>query len=246
MIEYKNIYKSFNGLKVLEDINCVIPPQKTTVIIGPSGVGKSVFLKLLVGLVPPDKGQILVEGEDIINYSDVQWYKFREKIGMLFQEGALFDSMTVFENVAFPLKQHTKKKEEELRSIVEKKLDLVGLKGILGKMPSELSGGMKRRVGLARAIALEPEILVFDEPNTGLDPIMSDSVDSLILDMKKELGITFVVISHDIVGTFNIADNVGMLFNARLIEFDSKKRFLNSSNEVVQNFLKRNMESIVK
>jgi phospholipid/cholesterol/gamma-HCH transport system ATP-binding protein len=244
MIEYRHIHKTFDDVIVLSDINCVIPKNKTTVIIGPSGVGKSVFIKLLVGLLAPDKGEIFVEGEDITKYDEKEWRKYRKKIGMMFQDGALFDSYSVFENVAFPIKHHTKKSEDEISSIVKEKLKSVGLENIENKFPSDLSGGMRRRVGLARAIALEPEILLFDEPNTGLDPIMSDNIDNLIIEMKQKLNITFIIISHDIVGTFKVADTVGMLYESKLIEFCEVNKFLSSKNKIVQEFLKRNFYSI--
>ncbi len=244
MIEYRHIYKSFDSLSVLSDINCIIPKNKTTVIIGPSGVGKSVFIKLLVGLLEPNKGEIFVDNKDITKYNEEEWRKYRKKIGMMFQDGALFDSYSVFENVAFPLRHHTKKNEDEINYIVKEKLKSVGLENIENKFPSDLSGGMRRRVGLARAIALEPEILLFDEPNTGLDPIMSDNIDNLIIEMKQKLNITFIIISHDIVGTFKVADIVGMLYESNLIEFCEAQKFLISKNKIVQEFLKRNFDSI--
>ena len=241
IIRFEGVRKTFGELVVLEDLTLDIEPGKTTVIMGPSGVGKSVFLKLLVGLLYPDTGKIWVTGVDVTRAKEPQLRAVRKRLGMLFQDGALFDSMTVGENVAFPLRRHTRMKDKEIREVVGDKLERVGLPGIEHKVPAELSGGMRRRVGLARAIVLDPEIVLFDEPTTGLDPITSDSIDGLIAEMKQALGITFVVISHDIVGSFRIADQIGMLYRGRLIAFGTPEEIRHSSNPVLRRFLGRNL-----
>ncbi len=241
IIRFDHVRKAFGELVVLEDLSLDLMPGQTTVIMGPSGVGKSVFLKMLVGLLYPDEGHIWVTGVDVTRAKEKQLRQVRMKLGMLFQEGALFDSMTVGENVAFPLRRHTKMKEPEIREVVAAKLQRVGLPGIEHKMPSQLSGGMRRRVGLARAIVLDPEIVLFDEPTTGLDPITSDSIDRLIAEMKQALGITFVVISHDIVGSFRIADQIGMLYKGRLIAFGTPDEIKHSTDPVLRKFLGRNL-----
>ena len=244
MIEYLHIHKIFNRKSVLQDINCKIEKNKTTVIVGPSGVGKSVFIKLLIGLMRPDKGEIFLDGKSMTRLNQNQLFEERKKFGMMFQDGALFDSLNVYENIAFPLRRHTKSKEHEIQDQVQEKLEMVGLSGIEQKLPGELSGGMRKRVSLARAIILHPEIVLFDEPLSGLDPLMSDTIDELIIKTKEKLGITFIIISHDIVGTHNVADYIGMIYNTQLIEFSTKHNFFESKNEIVQKFLQRNRKKI--
>lgn len=246
LIRFRGVTKRFGQQLVLDNISCDIEKGKITVMIGPSGTGKSVFIKHLVGLLQPDKGEIWVDGEDITRLKDHDLYRVRKKFGMLFQDGALFDSMTVEENIAFPLKQHTDLPDDAIRDIVAQKLAQVGLPGAQHKLPSELSGGMRKRVGLARAIALEPEIVLFDEPNSGLDPVMSDAIDRLILRMQRELGLTFIVISHDIPSTFLIADNIGMLFKSKLIAYDTAEALKNSDNPVLHQFFNRSAEGPIQ
>ncbi len=242
IIRFEGVHKAFGEQVVLDDLTVDLARGETTVIMGPSGVGKSVFLKLLVGLLPPDRGRIWVSGVDVTRAKERELRSVRKRLGMLFQDGALFDSMTVGENVAFPLRRHTRMKEAEIRDVVADRLQRVGLPHTADKMPSELSGGMRRRVGLARAIVLDPEIVLFDEPTTGLDPVTSDSIDRLIMRMKEELGISFVVISHDIVGSFRIADRIGMLYNGRLIAFGTPDRVRQSQDPVLRRFLGRNLQ----
>ena len=242
MIEIRGLTKSLGGRKVLDNVTCTIEQRKTTVFIGPSGVGKTVLIKHIVGLLEPDAGEILVDGVDITKLGEHALYEIRMKFGMLFQDAALFDSMTVFENVAFPLRHHTRKKDKEIEEIVERKLRQVGMPGIGAKMPAELSGGMRKRVGLARALALDPEIVLFDEPTSGLDPVMADTVDKLIKQTQQDLGITFIVISHDIPSTFQIAHNIGMLYQGRLIEYGPKDQIQNSKNPILRQFFSRQAE----
>ena len=246
MIEFRRVSKSFGAQKVLDDVSLVIPKGQTTVIIGPSGTGKSVFIKLLVGLLKPDAGQILVDGQDITTLAETDLFEVRKKFGMLFQDGALFDSMTVEENIAFPLEQHTRKTAQEIKEVVQRKLSQVGLPGAANKFPGELSGGMRKRVGIARALALEPAVVLFDEPNSGLDPVMSDAIDKLILRMQRELGLTFVVISHDLEGTFQIADRIAMLYKSKLIADGEARAIRHSDNPILQQFFSRSADGPIQ
>ncbi len=248
MIKVENLCKNFGDHQVLKKINLHFEEGKTTVIIGPSGHGKSVLIKHIVGLLKPDSGCVRVKGlkKPLNELRENELYETRKRFGMLFQEGALFDSMTVGDNVAFPLKRHTKKGEAQIREIVEDKLKAVGMPGIRAQMPANLSGGMKKRVGLARAIVMEPEIVIFDEPTSGLDPITADSIDDLIMDLKTSLGITFIVISHDIHSAFKISDNIGLLYEGRLVEFGNRRTLAESQNPIVVNFFRRNFQSPTK
>lgn len=237
MIDIIDLYKSFNGQAVLCGVNLHIPKGKITVIIGPSGCGKTSIIRHIIGLLRPDRGKVIVEGVEINQLDRIELNEFRRRFGMLFQQAALFDSMNVYENVAFPLKEHTQWAETRIQKIVAAKLKLVGLEGVEQKMPSELSGGMKKRVGLARAIALEPQIILYDEPTTGLDPIMTEAIDNLILDMQRTLKITSVVISHDIPSAFHIGDQMAMVAEGKIIECGTPEQFRRSSHKVVQEFL---------
>lgn len=237
-IEIKNLKKQFGQQMVLNDVNLVIPKAQITVIIGRSGEGKSVLLKHLIGLLKPDSGEIWVDDVNMFALNDFDLNQLRKKFGMLFQNAALFDSMTVEENIVFPLIEHSALNAKARRDRVYELIDVVGLKdNVLTKYPSELSGGMKKRVGLARAIALSPEILLYDEPTTGLDPIMTDVVDQLILNTQKKLGITSVVISHDIHAVFTIADKIAMLHEGKIILEGSRDVFKKTSIEIVRHFL---------
>jgi phospholipid/cholesterol/gamma-HCH transport system ATP-binding protein len=238
MIEVKNLTKSFGDQTVLRDLNLKIPEGKITVIIGRSGEGKSVFLKHLNGLMRPNSGSVIVNGVDLASLDDKALNEKRKLFGMLFQHAALFDSMTVFENISFPLYEHSSLNVKQISERVHELIGLVGLKeSVFTKYPSELSGGMRKRVGLARAIALKPEILLYDEPTTGLDPIMVDVVDHLILNTQKKLGITSVVISHDIKAVFAIADKIAMLHEGEILLEGTPEDFKKTKNEVVANFL---------
>lgn len=238
MIEIKDLYKSFNDQTVLRGVNLHIPRGKITVIIGPSGCGKTVLLRHIIGLLKPDRGKVIVDGVDLSKLNRAELNEFRKRFGMLFQSAALFDSLTVFENVAFPLREHKLLSDEKaIERIVDEKLKLVGLEGADDKMPSELSGGMKKRVGLARAIVLEPLIVLYDEPVTGLDPIMSVAIDNLILSMQQALEITSVVISHDIESAFRVADQIAMIDKGRIVECAGPEVFRSSENPIVHAFL---------
>ncbi|MBA4393894.1 MAG: ABC transporter ATP-binding protein [Desulfobacca sp.] len=237
MIRLINLNKSFRRQQVLKDLNLTIPSGQTTVIIGRSGGGKSVLLKHIIGLIRPDSGEIWIDEEEFNRLRERDLYRIRKRFGMLFQEGALFDSMTIGENVAFPLREHRKLTAQEIERVVAEKLALVGLSGVEEKMPSELSGGMRKRAALARAIALDPDILLFDEPTTGLDPIMTASIDQLIIETQKRFQMTCVVISHDIQSVFRIAHNIAMLYEGKIIEQGPPETFRQSTNKLVQDFL---------
>lgn len=246
MIELIDIHKSFGRQKVLNGLNLKIEDNKTTVIIGRSGGGKSVLLKHIIGLLRPDKGRVLVDGVDITKLNDRELNDIRRKFGMLFQEGALFDSMNVGENVAFPLIEHTKLKEVEIREIIADRLKAVGLSGIENKMPSELSGGMRKRVALARAIALQPQIVLFDEPTTGLDPVLSEAINQLIISTQKNFNLTCIVISHDLESIFKIAHRIALLYEGKIIEYGTPEEIRQSKNPVLVQFLAGSTEGPIQ
>lgn len=246
MIEIRNLKKAFGSNVVLGGVNLTIESGKITVILGRSGEGKSVLLKHLIGLLRPDSGQVLMDGVDVFALSDREYDKLRQKFGMLFQSGAIFDSMTVAENVAFPLVEHTKLSKKEIRSIVAEKLRRVGLRGVEDMMPSELSGGMRKRVALARAIVMDPEIVLFDEPTTGLDPIMSDSVGQLMLDTQKAQKTTYFAITHDIHLAFKIADKLALLHEGVIVEEGTVAQFKESKDPKIIQFLTGSSEGPIK
>jgi phospholipid/cholesterol/gamma-HCH transport system ATP-binding protein len=246
MIKLVDLHKSFGKQKVLDGLDIEIEEGKTTVIIGRSGGGKSVLLKHIIGLLRPDRGQVLIDGVDITKLNDRELNEIRKKFGMLFQESALFDSMTVGENVAFPLREHTSMKEKEIRETVAERLRSVGLTGVEAKIPAELSGGMRKRVGLARAIAMRPQIVLFDEPTTGLDPVMTEAINRLILDTQKSFNLTCVVISHDIRSIFEIAHRIAMLYEGRIIEYGTPEELRASRNPVIVQFLAGSIEGPIR
>lgn len=237
MIEVFEIYKGFNGKPVLQGASLHIKKGESMVVIGGSGSGKSVLMKHVIGLLSPDKGRVEVDGQDLSELNEKGLSELRKMFGMLFQMAALFDSMTVGENIGFALKQHTSLSRQEIDKKVTEKLRLVGLKGIEHLKPAELSGGMKKRVGLARAIAIEPEIILYDEPTTGLDPIMADLINDLILDLNKKLKVTSMTITHDMCSAYKIADRMAMLYKGKIIETGTPDEIKNSSNPVVQQFI---------
>jgi len=237
MIEVVDLHKSFGDNPVLSGINLTVPPGSTCVILGGSGSGKTVLMKHMIGLLKPDSGQVVVDGEDVVPLGERELERVRRKFGMVFQAAALFDSMTVYENVSFPLREHSKMKEEQVREVVRAKLAIVGLRNVESKFPADLSGGMRKRVGLARAIVLDPKIVLYDEPTTGLDPITTDYVDEMILDAKRELGVTSVVISHDVASAFKVADNIAFLFQGRIVDQGPPARLRDSQHPQVKVFL---------
>lgn len=241
MIEIKNLKKKFGENKVLRGVNLNIDTGKTTVIIGSSGCGKSVLLKHIVGLLQPDEGEIFIDGEEITKMSEKEIYRLRNKFGFLFQSAALFDSMTVGENIGLGLKENTNTPPAEIDKIVEEKLSLVNLSGTEKLMPSELSGGMRKRVGLARALACSPQYILYDEPTTGLDPITAETIDQLIdtLAKNKKLQVTSIVVTHDIFSVYKVADSVALMNNG-VIHFEGTPEELNTTNDpIVREFLER-------
>ena len=237
VIELKDIHKSFNKKSVLRGVNLKVKKGESLVVIGGSGSGKSVLLKHIIGLLKPDKGSVIVDSEDLSMLDENGLDEIRKKFGMLFQSAALFDSMKVWENVGFGLKRHTRMTDPEIKEVAVQKLRKVGLVGVEDVMPSELSGGMRKRVGLARAIAMEPEILLYDEPTTGIDPIMADAIDDLIIKMGKELDITSVAITHDMRSAYKIADTIAMLYNGVIIATGSPEEIRHTSNPFVKQFV---------
>jgi phospholipid/cholesterol/gamma-HCH transport system ATP-binding protein len=242
MIVLEGLSKSFSGIKVLDNLNIGFKEKKITIVIGMSGGGKSVMLKHIIGLMKPDSGKVMIGGVDINELKKKELNELRKKFGMVFQDGALLDSLNVFENVAFPLRMHLKLSEKEIADKVYSLLDDVGLKGQNEKMPSEISGGMRKRVGVARALVLNPEIMLFDEPTTGLDPIMADVINNLIISMHNKFKFTGIIISHDISGAFKTGDTVAMLYKGKIIESGTPEEFKNSSNSIVRQFISGSME----
>lgn len=239
MIEIKNLRKSFGGRQVLKGINIVVERGEVLVILGGSGMGKSVLMKHIIGLLQPDEGQVIVDGEDISRLGALELKRVRSKFGMVFQQGALFDSMTNADNVAFPLREHKKElKGQALQDRVRALFQTFSLDyDVVGpRFPSEISGGQRKRVALARAVALDPAIVLYDEPTTGLDPITTDQVDEMILAAKRELGVTSVVISHDIASAFKIADQIIFVFDGEIVAEGLKTEMLASEHPFVKQF----------
>lgn len=238
MIKIEKVNKIFGEKYALKDISFNINKGETLAIIGGSGSGKSTLLRILIGLLKPTDGEVYLEGKALSKKNDEEWNAIRLKMGMVFQYSALFDSMTVFENVAFGLREHTKKSNAEIKDIVENKLELVGLHNVSDLMPNELSGGMKKRVSLARALAYEPQIIYYDEPNSGLDPITSRKIDELIVETQKKLKVTSVVVTHDMLSANIIADRIVMLDKGNLVAIANTKDFIKIDDERIQAFMK--------
>jgi len=237
MIEIKNLSKSFHNHEVLNQLNLTIQTGETMVVIGRSGVGKTVLLKNIIGLLKPDSGQVLIDGQDITKLEGKELDKIRLKFGMLFQGSALFDSLTVRENVGFSLREHTRQTDEQISQRVKEALDLVGLAGIESLMPAELSGGMKKRVGFARAICMRPDIILYDEPTTGVDPIMADATNELIMKLHDRLKITAIAVTHDMTSAYKIADRIAMLYNGKIIAIGTPQQIKKTTDPVVHQFI---------
>lgn len=246
MIKLVDLHKSFDSQMVLDGLSLEIPPGKITAVIGPSGEGKSVLLKHMIGLMQPDRGEVHVDGDNITTMRRFEMNRVWEKFGMLFQNAALFDSMTVFENVAFPLEEKTRLSRAEIRDRVHDALENVGLKGIDRKYPDELSGGMKKRVGLARALLLNPRIVLFDEPTTGLDPIICRAIHQLIRETHEKYGYTAVIVSHEIPEIFDISDSVAMLYRGKIIATDTPGEIQRSEHPVVRQFISGSLEGPIQ
>jgi phospholipid/cholesterol/gamma-HCH transport system ATP-binding protein len=237
IISLRGVTKSFGSHTVLEDITFDVPKGRITAILGPSGTGKSVLLKNILGLLKPERGEIWVDGDQIVGLREKRLYEVRKKFGVLFQDGALFGSMNLYDNIAFPLREHTRKNEAQIRELVHRNAELVGLMDHLKKLPGEVSGGMKKRAGLARAMVTEPEIVLFDEPDSGLDPVRVAYLDELVVTAQRETGATFFIITHNISSVMRTAEYMGVLFRSNLVKFASKPEMLESDNPIIKQFL---------
>lgn len=237
IISLRGVSKSFGSYTVLQDISFDVPKGKISAILGPSGTGKSVLLKNIIGLLRPEKGEIWIDGEQIVGLPEKKLYDVRLKMGVLFQDGALFGSMNIYDNIAFPLREHTKKTEREIREVVLEKAGMVGLLDHMKKFPGEVSGGMKKRAGLARALVTDPEIVLFDEPDSGLDPVRVAYLDDLVKEVQAATGATFFIITHNIPSVMRVADYMGVLFRSGLVKFASKEEMCAEKNPIIRQFL---------
>src|SRR6187455_455000 len=236
-VEFVEVHKAFGRNKILRGLNMGIPDDKISMILGPSGTGKSVCIKHMVGLLYPDDGDVLVHGDSVPNMPDDDLFEMRKKFGVLFQDGALFGSMNVYDNTAFPLRQHTDKSEDEIADIVNRRLKEVGLAGADDKMPNELSGGMRKRAGFARALVLDPQIVLFDEPDSGLDPVRTALLCDLIKEVHQENGGTYIVITHDIASARRTPDYMAILWRGKIVEAGLREDLFASENKFVRQFL---------
>jgi len=237
IIELKDVYKKFGTRQILSGVSLKVYRGETLAIVGGSGCGKSTVLRHMTGAIRPDSGSVFMKGQNLAELDEDKLDDFRKKFGVLYQSGALFDSLSVKENVCMPLREHTKLDENIISIMVKMKLELVGLRGFEDLMPAQLSGGMKKRVGLARAIVMDPEIIFYDEPTAGLDPIVSGVIDKLILDLSKKLSITSVVVTHDMNSVFRIADRIAMLHEGKIIQVGTKEDFRNTAEPLVKQFV---------
>ncbi|MGB3241601.1 MAG: ABC transporter ATP-binding protein [Candidatus Omnitrophota bacterium] len=245
-VEINDLVKKFGDRTILNGINLKIPRGEIFVIMGGSGCGKSTLLRHMIGTLKPDSGRVSVLGQDITDLYGEEMDDIRKKVGMSFQSSALFDSMTVGENVSLPLREHTKLEKNVIEIMIKMKLELVGLRGFEDLIPSELSGGMKKRVGLARAIAMDPQIVFYDEPTAGLDPIVAAVIGRLILDLSKKLNITSIVVTHDMKSVMSIADRIAMLYEGKVLEVGTPAEIQGSSNGIVQQFIKGDYDGPIR
>ena len=236
-IKVEHLTKRFGRQTIWEDVSLTLPAGEISVMLGPSGTGKSVFLKTLIGLLKPEAGSILIAGQDITRIKERELYQIRKLFGVLFQDGALFGSQNLYDNIAFPLREHTKKSESQIKDIVLEKMEMTGLSGAERKLPGEISGGMRKRAGLARALVLDPEILLFDEPDSGLDPVRTAYLNQLIVDLNAEIKATFLIVTHDIATARSVPDNIGLLYRRHLAMFGPREMLLSSNEPVVRQFL---------
>ncbi|WP_227997187.1 ABC transporter ATP-binding protein [Nocardia australiensis] len=240
-VRTEGVTKSFGSQRIWQDVSLTLPSGEVSALLGPSGTGKSVFLKSLIGLLRPERGSIFIDGVDITTCSNKDLYEIRKLFGVLFQDGALFGSMNLFDNVAFPLREHTKKPESEVKKIVLEKLELTGLLGAEGKLPGEISGGMRKRAGLARALVLDPQIILVDEPDSGLDPVRTTYISQLLIDINAQIDATILIVTHNINLARTVPDNIGMLFRRNLTMFGPREVLLTSDEPVVKQFLHGSM-----
>jgi phospholipid/cholesterol/gamma-HCH transport system ATP-binding protein len=236
-VEVEGLTKSFGSQNIWSDVTLTLPPGEISVLLGPSGTGKSVFLKSLVGLLKPEEGSIVINDVDLVRTSEHKLYEIRKLFGVLFQDGALFGSMNLFDNIAFPLREHTKKSESEVKSIVLEKMEMVGLEGSEGKLPGEISGGMRKRAGLARSLVLDPKIILCDEPDSGLDPVRTAYLSQLLIDINAQIDCTILIVTHNISTARTVPDNLGLLFRRNLVMFGPREQLLTSQEPVVRQFL---------
>jgi len=234
----EGLTKSFGRQNIWRDITLTLPAGEVSVMLGPSGTGKTVFLKSLIGLLKPESGRVLINGVDMVNSPERKLHEVRKLFGMMFQDGALFGSLNLFENIAFPLREHTTKKEPEIRRIVLEKMERVGLAGAEGKLPGEISGGMRKRAGLARALVLDPQIILCDEPDSGLDPVRTSYLSQLLIDLNAQIDATILIVTHNIQVASTVPDNIGMLYLRKLVTFGPREVLLTSEEPVVAQFLR--------
>ncbi|EID77084.1 ABC transporter ATP-binding protein [Rhodococcus sp. NPDC057014] len=240
-VSVEGLTKSFGSQRIWQDVSLTLPTGEVSALLGPSGTGKSVFLKSLIGLLRPEQGSIVIDGTNILECSSKELYEIRKLFGVLFQDGALFGSMNLYDNVAFPLREHTKKSESDVRKIVMEKMELVGLLGAEDKLPGEISGGMRKRAGLARALVLDPQIILVDEPDSGLDPVRTTYISQTLIDINAEIDATILIVSHNINLARTVPDNIGMLFRRELVMFGPREVLLTSDQPVVKQFLNGTM-----